>query len=102
MQGRNTVMLPLRRGRQRSAHISTLTILKRFEFQPHLLRSGVSVVDSAGSPDDVLFFIRGAPSSIEQVVGRGRMPDDYHEVSLSYTHACLLPLNKQVQPAFEG
>ena len=100
VQGRTIVTLPLRRGRQKSAHISTLTIVKRFEFQSHLLRSGVAVIDSA-RPNDILLFIRGAPSSIEQVIGHANVPLDFHQVSVhnpsgildawAVQHASLLP-----------
>ena len=81
MQGRNLVSLPLRRGHQHSAHITTLTILKRCDFQQHLLRSGILALDSAARPNEVALFIRGAPSSIAQVLKRRRIPDAYYQVT---------------------
>ena len=77
LQDRNLVSLPLRLAHQKSASMTTLTILKRFEFESQLLRSGVLAVDSAG---DEVFFTRGAPSSIEQLIGRGNIPKDYRQV----------------------
>ena len=80
MQDRNLVALPSRCPGQKSAQVSTLTVLKRFEFESQLLRSGVLVVDSAAEPDEALFFVRGAPSSIEQTVGLGQVPPTYRKV----------------------
>ena len=46
--------------------MTTLTVLKRFEFQSQLLpvRSGVLAVDSAGPSDEALLCIQGAPACI--------------------------------------
>ena len=91
MQGRNLVSLPLKRSRHRSAHITTLTILKRCEFQQNLLRSGILAVDSAARLNEVAFFIRGAPSSIAQVLGRSSIPDAYYQVTEAHC-SWLLPV----------
>lgn len=81
LQDRNLVSLPLRLAHQRSASMTTLTILKRFEFESQLSRSGVLAVDSTG---DEVFFIRGAPSSIEQLLVRGNIPKDYRQVRVIF------------------
>ena len=38
--------------------MTTLTVLKRLEFESQLLSFGVLAVDSAGPSDEALFFIR--------------------------------------------
>ena len=60
--------------------MTVLTILQRFEFEPGLLRSGVIVSDSAGPPDEMLFFVRGAPAAIEQLINRASTPQTYRQV----------------------
>ena len=80
LQGRNVVTLPLKLKDQKSACVTTLTIIKRFEFESQLLRSGVLAVASAGSADEVLFFVRGAPASIEQLLGRKGVPHNFRQV----------------------
>ena len=59
-----------------------LKILKRFEFEPQLLRSGVIVTDSAGSSEEMVFFVRGAPTSIEELISHAAMPHQTRQVCL--------------------
>lgn len=80
MQGRNLVSLPLKLDGERLACATTLTVLKRFEFESQLLRSGVLAVDSAGSSDETVVFVRGAPSCIEQLMGKDKVPPNYCQV----------------------
>ena len=80
MQERNTVALPLYKGFHKSARTVTLSILRRFEFESSLMRSGAVCTDSAGPPDSALLFVRGAPSMVEQLVGTGRIPADFRQV----------------------
>ena len=79
LQDRNVVSLPLQRKGHRS-HMTTLTILKRFDFTAHLLRSGVLALDSCGHSHEAVYFARGAPSAIEQLVGLNTLPPDYQQV----------------------
>lgn len=72
--------LPLRLEGQPSACITTLQVLRRFEFESQLLRSGVLAMDSAGSPDEAIMFVRGAPASIEHLMGTNQVPADYRQV----------------------
>ena len=87
LQERNLVSLPLKPKNKKSAHLTTLTILRRFEFRSQLLRSGVLARDSAMPADDAYFFTRGAPGAIEQVVGADRVPSNYCQVGQSYSAA---------------
>ena len=80
MQERNVVALPLHLGKQGAGRMSMLRVLRRFEFDPALMRSAVLAVDCK-DPDTGLFFVRGAPSGVEQLVRGGQVPSDYQQVS---------------------
>ena len=77
--------------------MTTLTVLKRFEFESQLLRSGVLAVDSAGHSDEALIFIRGAPACIEQIVGKDQVPSDYRQVCFALPDCQQGPLVSLVQ-----
>ena len=76
------VSLPLKLPSSKSAHTTVLTVLRRFEFEPQLLRSGVIVTDSAGSSEEMVFFVRGAPTSIEELIPHAAMPHQTRQVCL--------------------
>ena len=77
--------LPLKLEGQQSPSITSLKVLKRFEFESQLLRSGVLATDSAGPADEAIIFIRGAPASIEQLMGPLRVPADYRKACTHVT-----------------
>ena len=81
LQERNLVSLPLRLQSGMPASLTKLQVLKRFEFESCLMRSGVVAVDPEGPPHTALLFVRGAPAKIEQLVKGGVLPDDYRQVS---------------------
>lgn len=83
MQDRDLVALPLRLPSQRSAQATTLTILKRFEYQSQMLRSGVVAVDSFSPSGVAQLFIRGAPAAIQQVLGRSKLPSNFRQVCIA-------------------
>lgn len=60
--------------------MTLLTILKRFEFDPQLLRSGVLAVDTSSPAGKIMVFLRGAPSSIRRLIPTKLLPRDYQEV----------------------
>lgn len=84
LQDRSLVTLPLQSAHGRHAHTATLTILKRFEFESSVMRSGVLAVEGRPSqnraPGSALLIVKGAAASIEQLVGRDRLPHDYRKV----------------------
>ena len=88
--------LPLNCGHKISDQVVTLQVLRRFEFDPALMRSGVVAVD-CDDPDTGLVFVRGAPSVVEQLVRRGHVPADYRQASLCLLHHEWLCLNVQQQ-----
>ena len=94
VQERDLVSMPLRLQTDRPASLTKLQVLKRFEFESRLMRSGVVAVDSQGPPNTALLFVRGAPAKIEQLVKGGVLPPDYHQVgcSVHYSHAWVLNL----------
>lgn len=78
MQDQSVVSLPLKLKGKKSYKLATLHVLKRFEFEPQLLRSGVLAVDSV-APGQALVF-RGAPASIQQIVAKDNLPADFCHV----------------------
>ena len=74
--------LPLRLGQKSAGQVTTLRVLRRFEFDPAVMRSAVVAVD-CDDPDRGMFFVRGAPSVVEQLVRGGQVPPDYRQASLS-------------------
>ena len=79
LQERNLVALPLNRGHRMADQVLTLQILRRFEFEASLMRSGVVAVDT-DNPDTGLLFVRGAPSTVEQLIRGGQIPADFRQV----------------------
>ena len=93
VQDRNLVALSLKHWNQKSARVTNLTILRRFEFRSQLLRSGVIVRDAAESSDAAFFFIRGGPGAIAQMVSPSRMPADFRQVGTSLAWSpCMTPM----------
>ena len=81
MQERNLVALPRKGGHKPSDQAVTLRVLRRFEFEATLMQSGVVAVDT-DDPDTGLLFVRGAPSTVEQLIRGGQIPADYRQVCL--------------------
>ena len=82
LQDRNQIALPLQTGPRKAYRTAHLHILKRFEFEAPLLRSGVLVVDDDGEVDTALVFIRGAPVVVEQLIKNSSTPADYRQVNM--------------------
>lgn len=78
MQDREHVTLPLAALDGGPASLRTLHVLKRFEFDPALTRSGVIVRDK--SPNGALLFVRGAPHKVMGLVKSGALPSDFDQV----------------------
>ena len=76
LQERDLVSVPLRQG----SGITTVKVLKRFEFEPSLMRSGVVVADRDKPASPPLLFVRGAPTKIEELVRGGILPPDFRQV----------------------
>ena len=79
LQERNTVVLPLAKQPGTASSLATLHILKRFEFDASLMRSGVVVADKTARGDPLL-VVRGAPSRIQALVTSGMLPPDFNQV----------------------
>ena len=62
--------------------MTTLKVLKRFEFEASLMRSGVIAVDSAKPGSPALLFVRGAPTKVQGLVSGDSLPPDFHQVLL--------------------
>ena len=83
MQERNLVALPLQLGKQAAGQMSMLRVLRHFEFDSALMRSAVLAVNCE-DPDTGMFFVRGAPSVVEQLVRGGQVPTDYRQASMFF------------------
>ena len=67
VQERDVVSLPLRRGAtfRRAATPTRFQLLKRFDFEPSLMRSGVIAADQDGT---AFLFVKGAPSMVKPLL----------------------------------
>ncbi len=63
---------------------TTLHILKGFEFEPSLMRSGVVAVEhhKGKHATDGLLIIRGAAAVIERMIDKDVLPPEYRQVSI--------------------
>ncbi|DBB14077.1 TPA: hypothetical protein ACH3X3_001037 [Trebouxia sp. C0006] len=79
---RNIVTLPLQTTRGRQNRHTTLHILKRFEFEPSLMRSGVVAVEhhKGKHATDGLLIIRGAAAVIERMIDKDVLPPEYRQL----------------------
>ncbi len=78
MQDRNCVALPLAALDGQPASLRTLQVLKRFQFDPALTRSGVIAADKSGN--GTLLFVKGAPHKVVGLVKGGALPSDFDQV----------------------
>ncbi|KAL0046765.1 hypothetical protein WJX82_009387 [Trebouxia sp. C0006] len=76
---RNEVTLPLH-NRLRSVHTCSLHVLRRFEFDSCLLRSGVVAREHGAKKGCALLFVRGGTSTIRRLLDKQTMPLDYSKV----------------------
>ena len=80
MQGQSVVTLPFTASSNKHSRMYTLQTVRQFGFDPQLLRSGVVVLDNQAPSDTATFFVRGAPTVIEQLVDKGTLPADFRQV----------------------
>lgn len=80
VQGQSMVTLPLNASSDKHNRMYTLQTVRQFGFDPHLLRSGVVVLDNHAPSDTATFFVRGAPTVIEQLVDKDTLPADFRQV----------------------
>ncbi|KAL0028992.1 hypothetical protein WJX77_010388 [Trebouxia sp. C0004] len=85
--GRDAIALPLRDNAHphEPAALRTLQVLKRFDFEPTLMRSGiVARAEHGTSHSTVLLFVKGAPSRIKPLLRGDSVPDDFQQVLAQY------------------
>lgn len=73
------ISLLFRDGARGLMSLTKLQVLKRFEFEERLMRSGV-VAANVDQPDKPLLFVRGAPFTVERLAQGGVLPCNYHQV----------------------
>lgn len=78
MQERDVVTLP----RRHSSRVMALRMLKRFEFEGALMRSGAIVVDRDRPYSKPWLFVRGAPGRIRGLIRESALPGNFNEVPL--------------------
>lgn len=83
------VSLPLQATHGKQERQATLHILKRFEFEPALMRSGVVAVEHhhGVSAAHGVLIIKGTAAVIGQMVGSDRLPANYRKVSNKHWNA---------------
>lgn len=76
LQERDLVLLPS----NQSPGVTALRILKRFEFEASLVRSGTIAVDQTTPGSPALLFVKGGPTQVEGLIRGGDLPPDFHKV----------------------
>ncbi|KAL0037175.1 hypothetical protein WJX79_003951 [Trebouxia sp. C0005] len=85
--GRDAIALPLKDNAhpRKPAALRTLQVLKRFDFEPTLMRSGiVARAEHGTSHGAVMLFVKGAPSRIKPLLRGDSVPDDFQQVLAQY------------------
>lgn len=65
------------------AVLKTLQVLKRFNFEPGLMRSGALVADYAVSSHTALLFVKGAPAKVKTLLSADSLPSNFQQVCCS-------------------
>ena len=82
-QGRNTICLPLRASRGESASQVQLEVLRRFEFDPRLMMSGVLAKrQSSTHCEREQVLIKGGVHEVSQLTELESLPTDWVQVQL--------------------
>lgn len=79
------VTLPLQTSHSRKNRQATFNILKRFEFESGVMRSGVVAVEQHKSKQQAahgMLIIKGAAAVLERMVGTDRLPPNYRKVGI--------------------
>ena len=66
------------------AALTTLQVLKCFNFEPGLMRSGVIATQPEGPPGTALLFVKGAPGMVKPLVRHETLPHDFDQVGRQY------------------
>lgn len=85
VQDRNVVILPLQMTHGRRNRQVTFHILRRFEFESSLMRSGVVAVEHHKGQHLTtgVLIVRGTAAAIENMIGSDRLPSNYRKVTCS-------------------
>ena len=84
VQERDLVALPLQGSTSANPHqpaaLVTLQVLRRFNFEPALMRSGIVAAEHEAAAGTALLFVKGAPSKIKTLLRKSTLPDDFQQV----------------------
>ena len=75
-------MLPRAPDHSSNANAAKLQLLKSFEFNSQLLKSGALVTSDDASQDCGLLFVKGAHLAIKALVAPDSLPADFDKVTL--------------------
>ena len=90
MQDRATVVLPRQPTRSHpSSSLAELSVVRVLEFSSNSLRSGVVVVSKGMPKGSALFFLKGAPVVIRQLVQSASVPANFDQVAAE-SDCCLV------------
>ena len=86
VQERDLVALPLKRSAnanpRQPAALVTLQVLRRFNFEPALMRSGIVAANQhEAAAGTALLFVKGAPSKLKLLLKGNTLPDDFQQVT---------------------
>lgn len=106
LQHRNVVTLPLQTTHSRKHRQATFNILKRFEFESALMRSGVVAVEQHKSKQQAahgMLIIKGAAAVLERMVGTDRLPPNYRKVGwyLAIAYSMYQNLHNGIHSVFD-
>ena len=89
MQERDQIALPLKGNvGQRETASARLNVLKRFSFEPALMRSGVIAAQHNAPAGTALLFVKGAPSKVKPLLRGSTLPHDFQEVCHQFCDHC--------------
>ena len=74
------MVLPRKSNSLSNARMATLKVLHVLEFNPQMLQSGVVVTSEDAPSGGALLFVRGAPTSVRDLVQPASVPEDFNQV----------------------
>ena len=90
VQGRNTICLPLRASRKESARQVQLEIMRRFEYDPKMMMSGVIAKSKSSTHcERAQVLIKGASYEVSQLADPDSLPKDWAQVQQPRHHSSI-------------
>ena len=87
LQNRDTVVMPHRPDANSKATTATLRLVRAFEFNSQILKSGMLVTSDVIPAGTGLLFVKGAHTAIKRLISAAALPADYDKASMLDDHA---------------